>query len=160
MKRIPSKRWSGATGRVAISVGLLFTTAQCAPEPGVAEAPEILIQGLDYTYRIPDSIPSGPVRIAFENRGDVPHELTLGRLLPGVTLADMMEAYRTGSRPREEIVDPGGGILVAPAGQAARARLAVTLEPGRTYVIYCRLRDGEEEPPHLTLGMVRAFTVS
>lgn len=147
------RRCSFASVRMAIALSLGLGACDTPPE-----IPEITIGGLDYAFAVPASIPAGPVRIAFENRGEVAHELVLVRLKPNATLQDMTEAMSSGSDPRE-FVDGIAGILIADPGEVALGRLSVEFTPGRTYALVCNFTDSEEAPPHSALGMMSAFTV-
>jgi hypothetical protein len=131
----------------------------CAPVPEAAEPGRIRVVGLDYTFALLDSIPAGPVRIDFENRGKVPHEMILVRLRDGVDFSEMMEGMQSGGDPAEH-VDGFGGILIADPGEATWGHLRVDLEMGRTYALVCNFTDSEDAPPHTALGMMRPFTVS
>ena len=65
---------------------LTLVLGACAAQPAVDETPEvhqIVVGGLDYTFDMEASVPPGPAEIAFENRGEVDHELVLIRLQPG-----------------------------------------------------------------------------
>lgn len=136
--------------------------ASCAPAPDapdVAEVPLMRVVGLDYTFVLPTSIPSGPVRIDFENRGEVPHEMVLVRLRPGMTFEEMVEGMQADGDPAE-FVDGFGGILIADPGETTWGHIRVDLEPGRTYALVCNFTDTEDAPPHAALGMMQPFTVS
>ncbi len=60
---------------------------------------------------------------------------------------------------REDVVDGFGGVLIADPGEVGWGRLAVELEPGRTYALVCNFTDAEGDPPHSALGMIASFTV-
>lgn len=143
---------------------LVFLLTSCAPvpeaaEPEAAEPERIRVVGLDYTFALPDSIPAGPVRIEFENRGEVPHEMILVRLRDGVDFSQMVEGMQSGG-DRAEYVDGFGGILIADPGESTWGHLRVDLETGRTYALVCNFTDSEDAPPHAALGMIQPFNVS
>lgn len=140
-------------------ITVLILTGACAPSPEVSEVPEVLVGGVDYAFQLPGPIPSGPVKIAFENRGQVPHELVLLRLKAGVTLDSMVGVMRSGGE-REDVVDAFGGVLIADPGEIGWGRLFVELEPGRTYALVCNFTDEEGDPPHTALGMISSFTAN
>lgn len=148
-------------GVLAVAV-LSSVLASCVPVPEVSELPEVpqmRVVGLDYTFALTDTMPAGPVRIDFENRGEVPHEMILVRLRPGVAFTEMMEGMQAGGDPAE-FVDGFGGILIANPGETTWGHLRVDLESGRTYALVCNFTDTADAPPHAALGMVLPFTVT
>jgi hypothetical protein len=150
--------------RVFAVTALSTLLAACAPAPEVAEVsegpevPHVRVVGLDYTFALADTLPAGPVRIDFENRGEVPHEMILVRLRPDVSFPEMMEGMQAGGDPAE-FVDGMGGILIANPGETTWGHLRVDLETGRTYALVCNFTDSADAPPHAALGMVLPFTV-
>lgn len=120
---------------------------------------EVTVIGLDYAFGGVGTLPPGPTAIAFENRGEVDHEMILVRLKEGVTLEQLMEAARSEGDPRE-LTEGGPGILIASPGQTTASRLLVDLEAGRTYALVCNFQDEPDAPPHTALGMLAAFQVS
>lgn len=140
-------------GAIALAAaGLAGCSAAPAPN-------ELTVIGLDYAFTAPDTLPPGPTVIAFENGGEVDHEMILVRLKEGVTLDQVMEAVRGGGDPRE-FTEGGPGILIAAPEQTTASRLLVDLQPGRTYALVCNFQDEPEAPPHTALGMWRALEVS
>jgi hypothetical protein len=131
----------------------------CAPVPEVAEVAQVRVVGLDYTFALQNSIPAGPVRFDFENRGEVPHEMILVRLRDGVDFPAMVEGMQAGEDPMEYL-DGFGGILIAQPGETTWGHLRVGLETGRTYALVCNFTDSDDAPPHTALGMMLPFTVS
>ena len=163
MQTLPSR-----TRRARVPVTLFAALlAGCASTPespsateakSTAEVREILVTGVDYNFAMPPSFPAGPVRIAFENRGKVRHELLLIRLKSGVTLKEFLEVQQTAPEP-VHLTDAAGGVLFAEPGERSWGRLAVELESGRTYVLICNFTDGEGQPMHHEMGMISGFTV-
>lgn len=140
---------------------LMLVLGACGAQPVVDEAPEIhqiVVGGLDYTFEMEESVPPGPAKILFENRGEVDHEVALIRLQPGATMAEFAEAMASGEDP-QALTDGIGGILIAGPGETAMGSLNVDFEAGRTYMLVCTFTDTPEAPPHMELGMVRTFTV-
>lgn len=136
-------------------VASLLALGACTP---TSEIPEVIVGGLDYTFELAATLEPGPIKIGFENRGQVPHELVLARLRPGVTLVDMIAGITEGGDP-DEFSDGFYGILVADPGEVTLGRLYVELESGRSYALVCMFEDEEGDPPHVALGMVRSFSV-
>lgn len=148
-----------ASRRVHAAAALAIGATWLAGCAGGSSPNEVTVIGLDYAFRAPDTLPPGPTAIAFENRGEVDHELILVRLQEGVTVADVMEAVRGGGDPRE-LTEGGPGILIAGPGQTTASRLLVDLQRGRTYALVCNFRDQPDDPPHTELGMFAGFEVS
>lgn len=119
----------------------------------------VTVGGIDYAFDAPDTLPPGPTAIAFENRGQLPHEMILVRLKEGVTLEEVMQAVQGGSDP-SEFTEGGPGILIAEPGETAASRLLVDLLPGRTYALVCNFRDEPDAPPHTALGMRASLHVA
>jgi hypothetical protein len=162
---MPARRPHCATRPVPTLGALLLSLLlpACGPpgaeSSGPPEVPEIVVGGLDYTFDLPAELPAGPVQFAFDNRGEVPHEMVLFELEPGTTVSDMADAMQSGEDPRA-MVRRIGGILIADPGDRAWGRIHVDLEAGSTYGLICNFVDAEGDPPHLALGMLRTFTVS
>jgi hypothetical protein len=138
---------------IALALTTAFTAGGTSPEPT-----EIVVGGDDYAFILADSVPSGSVRFAFENRGQVRHEMVLVQLAEGATLADVGEAVQTGGDPFQFISD-FGGVLIAEPGTTAWGELQVDLQAGRTYAMLCNFQDTDDAPPHTELGMVKEFVV-
>ena len=141
-------------GGVGTFLATLFIA--CAPQVETTAVPEVVIGGLDYTFDVSSGIPSGPVDIVFENRGQVRHEVVLVELKPGADLAAMAEVAQSGGDPFS-LVQQFGGVLIAEAGEHSWGRLRVELTSGTTYGLICNFQDAEGEPPHTALGMMRTF---
>ena len=135
-------------------LALAFLAAGCSS----TSVPEVTVGGDDYAFILTDSVPSGPVRFTFENRGQVRHEMVLVQLAEGATLADLGAAVQSGA-DAFELISSFGGVLIAAPGTTAWGQLQVNLEPGRTYALLCNFRDAEDAPPHTELGMVKEFVV-
>lgn len=145
------------SGALALGVaGLAGLQTGCGSKP---PPNEVTVVGLDYAFQAPDTLPAGPTAVAFENRGEVDHEMILVRLKEGVTLDQVMEALRTGGEPRD-FTEGGPGILIAGPGRATESRLLVDLLPGRTYALVCNFQNEPDAPPHTQLGMRTSFQVA
>jgi len=141
-------------GTCLACLALTLLAAGCSS----TSVPEVTVGGDDYAFILADSIPSGPVRFTFENRGQVRHEMVLVQLAEGATLADLGAAVQSGA-DAFELISGFGGVLIASPGATAWGQLQVDLEPGRTYALLCNFQDDEDAPPHTELGMVREFVV-
>lgn len=136
--------------------GLLVLFAGCANEQPLNE---VTVVGVDYAFEVPDVLPPGPTAIAFENRGEVAHEMILVRLKEGVTLENMLQVAQSGTNP-DELTEGGPSILMAAPGERAATRLLVDLVPGRTYAVACNFRDEPAAQPHVALGQRTSFRVA
>lgn len=119
----------------------------------------VTVIGLDYAFGGPRTLPPGPTSIAFENRGEVDHEMILVLLREGVTLDQVLEGVAAGADPGD-FTEGGAAILIVGPGETAGSRVQVDLLPGRTYALVCNLQDEPDAPPHAALGMVAALEVS
>ncbi len=117
----------------------------------------------DYALQAPDSVRSGAVQFAFENRGRVPHELAVGLLRPGAGMPEMLTAAQQGLRlrdaPGQYLEGAPFGVVFAWPGKTSPARLRVELQRGQRYALLCTLRDSATMPEHAALGMVRVLDV-
>jgi len=121
-------------------------------------SPADTIIGIDYAFRSPPTISPGPHRFVFVNAGAVDHELNMALLRRGVTLGQAFEMAKAG-RDRTDLVDEWIGVLPARAGTSALGVFALTLLPGREYVLICQLSNDVKSPQHLTLGMFGSIRV-
>jgi hypothetical protein len=158
--------------RLSVLTVILAVTALagCAAETGEAPdagppageeaaAPnEVTVIGLDYAFGGPRTLPPGPTVIAFENQGEVPHEMILVRLMEGVTFEEVMAAGESGGDPMS-MMEGGPGILIAGPGETTPSRLMIDLRPG-TYMLVCNFQDEDDAPPHIALGMSATLEVS
>jgi hypothetical protein len=126
--------------------------------PTEAQTPNtVVIRALDYAFQAPDTIPSGWTTFVLENHGTVRHELILARLQPGRTMAEMLAAK---TPPERQALEDGlVGLILAEPGQRAMGSLSADLTKGRTYILFCTLRDSPDKSPHLVQGMVKEIQV-
>jgi plastocyanin len=131
---------------------------QPAGAQGAEKPREIEIVATDYAFLpLPASISAGPTIFSFVNQGKVTHELSIGRLKPGVSVDDFSKTGADAPR-RRDMVERSVGILIAGPGKAPDGRLLVSLQKGANYVVFCNLKDTPEAAGHLTFGMYTAFT--
>jgi hypothetical protein len=135
-------------------------TSQPSSSSPISRAPtQVTIVGNDYAFvQAPTTLPAGETLFAFENRGKVRHEFSLGLLKPGVAIQDVLNMVTQGGRRRNLIESPIG-ILIANPSDTSGGRLLARLMPGRSYVVICTLRDTAGAQPHAALGMIGGFTV-
>ena len=132
-----------------------------APLPTVlpvasATIPEIRIDAADYAYTVPESIPSGWVRVILTNSGAEPHHVQFLRLNEGVTFEQFQEALALGEGPALAVVQQMGGVgAIAPTGSA---QAVLNLTAGE-YVILCFVPSPSDHVPHLAKGMLQYVKV-
>jgi hypothetical protein len=120
---------------------------------------EVRITGTDYAFvDVPPTVAKGLTYFAFTNAGKARHEMSLLRLEPGVSPAQVIENVKAGGKGRGALLKTVG-ILIEPPGGSTIGWLAMNLRRGETYVIICTLRDKPDAPQHFDLGMYSAFTV-
>lgn len=149
----------GPRSAKSVSTGLFVVALACGPQRDPAVPVEVMVTGLDYAFQLPDSLPAGRNVLRFRNAGQVPHELGVALLKPGITLAQVLELVKAGGNP-DSLLDGTVGILIAKPGVTTLGALAVDLIPGRTYALFCNFQDGPDKPPHSALGMVSSRTIS
>ena len=138
---------------------LLLSLGVAHPAPAQkARIPrQIDVTSNDYAFvAFPTQILAGPTIFTFANQGKVPHELSLARLKPGVTMDDFVAA-RDDIPRRRELIERSVGILVAGPGNRPDGRILVDLIKGKTYVVFCNFRDKPDAPGHLMFGMYTSF---
>jgi hypothetical protein len=135
-----------------------FIIALASASTLIAQQPrQVVIGAFDYAFQSPDTLRSGPTLFSLENHGTVRHELVISRLKDGHTLAEVITAKTPAER--NAAFDGLVGLLISDASHPALGKLLTTLEKGRSYVLFCNLRDAPEKPTHLTQGMARLLYV-
>lgn len=138
---------------------LLIGTGCAAPPPPRA----IHVVANDYAFATPETTPAGPTTFTLENRGSKFHEMFIGLLKPGATAAQIAVTHQQGIGFRQlsgAYLDGDATVaLFASPGAASPARATVDLLSGRSYVIFCQLRDSLGGPQHAALGMFRVLRV-
>lgn len=116
---------------------------------------EIMLK--DFTFVLPNTIPSGPVTLKVTNQGPQPHELDLLKLAQGKTLQDA-KTFLNSTNPAgpPPFTDAGGMGALAPGSSAW---LKLSLQPGN-HVAICFVPDIKTGKPHFMLGMISSFTVA
>ena len=99
-----------------------------------------------------------------ENRGAKDHELFIGLLRPGATASQVAAAHQQGigfrQLPKIYLDGAASVALIASPGTTSPARVTLDLLPGRSYVLFCQLRDSVGAPQHAALGMFRVLRVN
>jgi len=150
---LPPRRWS-ALAAVALA-GLVATACQAAAPP---QAQTLDVEGRDFAFIAPDSVPAGVTTITFKNTGKQDHHIILTRLEQGKTMADFQRALsqmeKEGIPPWLTFVGGSGGIAAGGTSNTTQP-----LSPG-TYALMCLLPDPADGAPHVAKGMVKPLTVT
>ncbi len=109
---------------------------------------------LDFSFSLPQAINAGRQTWEIKNDGKQPHEMTLIKLAPGKTMADIA-AYMAQPAGAPPFADVGGMQGIMPG---ATAWLDLNLEPGN-YVALCHIPDMASGEEHMHLGMIMPFSV-
>jgi uncharacterized cupredoxin-like copper-binding protein len=146
-----------AKGRLHLGLGMVS-------ELNVTQADEeIDVPGADYSssakefsFVLPDQWQG---TVAFENKGEQPHELQVIGIAPGKTADDVKKSFEAppGSGPAgpPPWTAEAGGAVVAPGGTET---FEVDLKPGK-YFAMCFVTDPKRKAPHFALGMMQPFEV-
>lgn len=117
---------------------------------------EVTIDAADFSYALPESVPSGWLRIAFKNTGKEPHHAQLARLKDGVTLEQLQASLQKGPEAALSLVSLEGGPGVLEPGKSTSVTLNL---PAGQYVALCFV-ESPNKVPHLAKGMIRPFAVT
>lgn len=130
--------------------------AKLRPHRGVV--PQV-ITAHDLTYTMPKVLLRDRVYKFEDTDGEDIHEINLGRLMPGKTVADAKAYFIRLTQPGDPGPAPfwseGGHGAVLPGGHGW---FQVDDDPGR-YVAYCLVPDDKTGLPHAAMGMVVGFDV-
>lgn len=157
---------------IPFSLIVAFVLASCSPAvataiPQPTDAPteaavdttsisEITIDAEDFSYKAPEAIEAGWVRVKLTNSGKEPHHVQFLRLNNDETLEQFQEALKQGEGPALALVKEMGGVgAIAPTGSAQ----AVINLPAGQYVILCFIPSTSDHVPHLAKGMIKNLTV-
>jgi len=156
---MPSLRWLSRIGAmVAVSSSSLAAQAKPAARPVATKAatiaPVVLIEAMDFAFKVPATAPAGLVTIRLKNTGKALHHAQLARMKSGQTLADFMTQLRKnpGSLNWRE---SEGGPTSAIGGQVLE--MQIILAPG-TYAVWCWI-PSEDGSPHYMKGMYSKLEV-
>ncbi len=147
------RRWS-ALAAIAVA-GLVAAACQATtpPQPQTLE-----VEGKDFAFNAPDSVPAGMTTITFKNAGKQDHHIILTRLEQGKTMADFQRALpqmdKEGIPSWLTFVGGSGGIAAGGTSNTTEA-----LSPG-TYALLCLLPDPADGAPHVAKGMVKPLMVT
>jgi hypothetical protein len=142
-----------------------FNTEGGPPSPGATAVMEVsgeksdeevdggeaTVDGVEYAFNA-ETLPSGPVEIAFDNIGAQPHHLIASKFISDDGTAEDVEKFFKTEKGKPPISEEGTrstAVLEGGEGQL----VTLDLEPGR-YALYCFITDRDGGPPHVFKGMV------
>lgn len=129
-----------------------------------APAATATIRLMDFSFTVDSSVRAGRNTIRIENGGAEPHDLSIVKLVPGVTIANVRDwlnperARRDDAKappPIESIGSPVGGVAAISPGMSAYFQANLT--PGE-YVVFCMVTapDGRS---HIEHGMIQRLQI-
>ncbi|MBI3803694.1 MAG: hypothetical protein HY282_08015 [Nitrospirae bacterium] len=152
MDRLKTTGWSVALTAALVLIGQpLAANAKGEPAESV-----VTLNAMDYSYKGPDRIKGGVVKVEINNGGKELHHAQLIQLLDGKTFDDFVGLKPALSGPLPRWAKFVGGPNGAIPGEKATA--VMNLEPGN-YVVACLIPDAKGVP-HLALGMMKPLTVT
>jgi len=157
---MPTLRWISRLGAlVAVCSSSLASQAKPAARMAAAKAavapPVVLIEAMDFAFKVPATAPAGLVTVRLRNTGKALHHVQLARMNPGQTLADFMTQMRR-SPGSSNWRESEGGPTSAIGGQVLETQMI--LAPG-TYAVWCWI-PSEDGSPHYMKGMYSKLEVS
>ena len=117
--------------------------------------PDITVRIKDTRIEILGGARAGPRIIQVENAGARAHELIVGRLKPGKTIADVQH-WKREKGEESPLIYVGG---VTPIATAVTAQTRLVLQSG-TYVVLCAMRGEHARAPDHELGVAATFRVN
>jgi hypothetical protein len=146
-------------------VGVVALTAPAAAAQSATPAaggatpayPEVVIKATEYAFDMPDTVPSGLVKITLQNNGAVEHQAQFARVNQGSTADEVLGALKSGKQDQAlgMLTLTGGPNTTAP-GQSSS--VIDKLDPG-DYLVLCFVTT-PQGVPHLALGMIKQVTVT
>jgi len=131
------------------------TKPAARPAASSPPSPVVLIEAMDFAFKVPATAPAGLVTVRLKNTGKSLHHVQLARMNPGQTLADFMTQLRKqpGSINWREAE---GGPTSAIGGQVLETEMI--LAPG-TYAVWCWI-PATDGSPHYMKGMYSKLEVT
>lgn len=134
---------------------LLVPLAACSDGAGRAADPPLMsVIASDFSFRAPDTIAAGLIRVRMTNAGRERHHVQLARLERGHTVTELGDSLAASKR-LPSWVTLVGGPNVPPSG--APSEVMVRLEPG-SYALLCFISSADGIP-HRAKGMLRRLAV-
>ena len=150
--------WPDSTGKEHVMNGMMSTltvTGQTAGAP-VEPTPDIYLRERDYAIATTGAFTSGPHVFRVDNDGPQDHDVTILRVLPGKTDAEVAKWLVKPDMRSAPVEAVGGVVGIARWGHT---EFAADLKPGN-YLILCMIPDAKDGKPHFMHGMSTKVTVS
>jgi hypothetical protein len=148
-------RFLAAAGLGLAAGGFRLGNFALAQESTPAAEVSITMSAIEFSFDIPDQIPSGWVRVTMENKGAEAHHAQFLKLADGVTADDFQNTLLSEGEAALATVLAYGGAGVIDPGSSSEA--IVWLDPG-DYVAVCFV-SGADNVPHFAKGMLTPFSV-
>lgn len=143
--------WPDSTGKEHVMSGMmssLTVTGQTAGAP-VEPAADIYLRERDYAISATGAFTAGHHVFRVDNDGPQDHDVTLLRVLPGKTDAEVEKWLAKPGMLDAPVEAIGGTVGVARWGHT---EFAADLKPGN-YLILCMIPDAKDGKPHFMHGM-------
>jgi hypothetical protein len=151
MRRLVSSRLAVVVAGVAAIACAKEKPAEQAAVPAPPPPPNVVhVEAADFSFKAPDTIPSGVTTFHLMNGGKEIHQVVLIKM--PLAAVQKMDPNAT---PPADLVMAGGPNAAAPGGIAAAT---VDLAPGE-YTMVC-LIPSPDGKAHILKGMTRALTVT
>jgi uncharacterized cupredoxin-like copper-binding protein len=140
----------GMVRRLVVAPSVLTASAPAEPQA------DVVVTLSDYAFKVSTPLTAGTHTIRVENAGPQLHELTVERLVPGKTMADVQRWIGAGGKGEPPTRSVGGfeGPDVGTVGW-----FTITLAPGK-YLLICYVPDAHDGKPHVAHGMVQEITIN
>jgi hypothetical protein len=150
--------WPDSTGKEHVFSGMMSTltvTGKTAGAP-VEPAPDIYLRERDYAISATGAFTAGPHVFRVDNDGPQDHDITILRVLPGKTDAEV-DKWLQKPDMRDAPVEAVGGVVGI--ARWAHTEFAANLKVGN-YLILCMIPDAKDRKPHFMHGMATKIVVS
>jgi plastocyanin len=142
-------------GQPHIAKGMSFPFTVKAGNGEALPKADVALQGKEYTYDKAPTLEAGTSTVSLTNMGTQDHEITVIKLDPGKTVADVGAFLAKPGGPPPFHLQGGVAVKVGTTGTTT-----VDLEKGGNYVFACLIPDAKDGQPHVTKGMVTKVTVT
>ncbi len=145
--------------RHALLLPLVLAACAKPEEPAAPPATpqEVSYTASEYAFAGPDTITPGMTHLTLVNQGAQLHQMVLGRLAEGKTIADLMAFMQANPTGDPDFVTWSGGVGALPPGGTGSSMS--DLAPG-TYVLFCFTNDMGDPTPHVAKGMIKEVVVT
>jgi len=155
MPRLNALAGTGALSAIILLSAGALAPARTATGTDLTDGPRVVtITARDYAFEAPDTIAAGLTTLRLVNRGPELHHVQLLRLEDGKTMADLLDAFKSGGPPPRWMREVGGPNTPVPG---AESEASLEMAPGR-YVITCFIPSADGMP-HIAKGMMRELIV-